>query len=232
MINAIKLYIKDYWTIMTQPILFYSVMVEENWQEKALTFCFITARTLAVVATIVVFIIQYIPIGSTLVSGVSGLRFLLVLPVLITLAFVFFMITLLIIGGAFTMLLMGAMYILGVVLHYVYTFLLGGKGSMNRMIQSLLYSNAAFMSMIFVMFLMILTKYVGLPFSLFRVGFNVTYFFTLLYLYGLWAIAGRKTYGISKWKAFLGAILPIIVMLIFGVIFDKMALSKLQPWIG
>ena len=51
------------------------------------------------------------------------------------------------------------------------------------------------------------------------------------FVYGIWAIAGRKVYGVSKWKAFIGALIPIILLLIFGVLFDKIALLKIQPWI-
>jgi hypothetical protein len=67
---------------------------------------------------------------------------------------------------------------------------------------------------------------------LFRAGFGFIYFLVLIYVYGLWAVAGRKTYGVPKWKAFLGAIVPIIILLIFGVLFDKIALPKLEPWIS
>jgi len=213
-----------------QPILFYTKLKEESWREKALTFLLYTSWILGFAAALVVFIIQYVPIGATLVEGLAGLKFVMILPVLLTLAFVFFLITFLILGGIFTLVFFAMFSLVGIVLHYVYIFL-SGKGEMNRMVQMMFYSSAAAQSILLILALMILTKYTGLTFPLFRVGFNVVYYLTLLYFYGLWAIAGRKTYGIPKWKAFLGAVVPIILLLIFGVLFDKIALSHLQPWI-
>jgi hypothetical protein len=225
-----KEYCKNWWMIIMQPILFYTKLKEESWREKALTFLIYTSWILGFAAAIIVFIIQYVPIGATLVEGLAGLKFIMIMPVLATLAFVFFLITFLILGGMFTLGFFVMFSLIGIVLHYVYIFL-SGKGTMNRMLQMMFYSSAAAQSILLILGLMILSKFAGLTFPLFRVGFNVVYYLTLLYFYGLWAIAGRKTYGVPKWKAFLGAIVPIILLLIFGVLFDKIALSQLQPWI-
>jgi hypothetical protein len=223
-------YCKTWWMIIMQPILFYTKLKVEDWKEGALTFLLITSWLLGLAATVVIFVIHYIYIGGTLVAGMAGFKFILILPVLVTLAFVFFMITFLIMGGLFAMGLFFGFSLVGILLHYVYLFL-AGKGKLNRMLQMMLYSSAAASSLLLAMFLMLLTRYAGLSFPLYRVGFNLIYYFTLLYLYGLWAIAGRKSYGVPKWKAFLGAIVPVVLLLIFGVIFDKIALPILQPWI-
>jgi hypothetical protein len=230
MTKIVKNYIKTWWTIIMRPIYFYTKLKEEDWKENALTFFMITSWILALVATIVVYVIQYIPIGSTLVEGVSGFKFVLILPVLVTLAAVFFIITSLILGGIFTVAFFVLFYLLGWMFHYIYIFI-GGKGSLNRMIQSSFYSSAVLLVGIIVFLLMILTKYAGMEFLLFRYGFNFIGFLTLLYIYGLWAVAGRKTYNVAKWKAFAGAVIPVIVLLIFGVLFDKIALSRLSSWI-
>ncbi|MFH1347835.1 MAG: YIP1 family protein [Candidatus Margulisiibacteriota bacterium] len=229
--KAINDYFNTWWTIILRPIYFYTKLKEENWKEKSLTFLLITSWLLALGATLVIFIVQYVPIGSTLVEGVKGAKFIIVLPVLLTLAFVFFMITLLILGGLLTLSFFTIFYLMGYLLHYIY-MLLGGKGSLNRMIQSSLYSSAVIAGGMLVFLLMILTKFAGLDFLLFRYGFNTIYFLMTLYVYGLWAVAGRKTYGVPKWKAFVGAIVPAAAMLIFGILFDKIALSRLQPWIS
>lgn len=230
MINELKKYCATWWTIIVQPIWFYTKLKEEDWREKSLSFLLITSWIIGLVATIIIFIMQYVPIGSTLVEGLYGIKFLLIMPVLATLAFVFFTITLLILGGAFSLGFFLMFYLTGITLHYVYIFL-RGKGNMNRMVQSMFYSTAAIQSVLLILLLMIVSKFGGLSFQLFQVGFQVIYFFTLLYLYGLWAIAGRKVYGIPKWVAFAGAIIPVILLLIFGILFDKIALSRLQPWI-
>lgn len=229
--KGLAVYFYTCWTIILRPIYFYTKLKEEDWRESSLTFLMLTAWLLALVATLVIFAVQYIPIGSTLVDGVQGFKLIIVLPVLLTLIFVFFVITFLILGGLLTLVFFAAMYVIAYVLHYVYIFL-GGKGHLNRMIQSCFYSSAVLVAGLLIFGLMILNKYAGLDFTLFRYGYNTIYFLIVLYVYGLWAVAGRKTYGVPKWQAFLGAIVPVILLLIFGVIFDKIALSKLAPWIS
>jgi hypothetical protein len=228
--KIMKNYLKTWWAIILRPIYFYTRLKEEDWKESALTFLMITSWILALVATVVIYIIQYFPMGSTLVEGISGLKFILILPVLLILAAVFFAITFLILGGMFTLAFSGLFYLLGWAFHFIY-LVMGGRGSSNRMIQSAFYSSAVLLGGTLVFLLMILTKYAGMEFLLFRYGFNFIGFLALLYVYGLWAVAGRKAYQVPKWKAFAGALIPIIVLLILGVLFDKIALSRLAPWI-
>lgn len=229
--KRIRWFLETWWTVILRPIYFYTKLKEESWQEKALTFFILNSWVLGTAATLVVFIVHYIPMGGTLVEGVSGYKFILILPVLATLALVFFLITLLILVGmlasAFFVLFCGLAYLL----HYVYIFL-GGRGSLNRMLQGMLYSSAIMAFGLFIFLMMVFSGYGLLDFSLFRAGLGFVYFMALLYGYGLWAVAGRKIYGVPKWKAFLGAALPVIFLLIFGVLFDKIALPKLQPWIS
>ena len=223
-------YINTWWTIMVRPIYFYTKLREEDWKENALTFLLISSWILAALAALIVFIIQYLPIGATLIEGVAGLKLIIILPVLFTLALVFFLITFFIIGGLMILGFFAMFAVVAVILHYTFT-ILGGKGRLERVLQKSFYSAAIILFFSFLLILMLLTKYGGLDFHLFRVGFELIYFFTVLYGYGLWAIAGRKAYGIPKWKAFVGALVPAICLLIFGLAFDKIALSKLRPWI-
>lgn len=228
--NRIRDYLEIWWTILVRPIYFYAKMKDDSWQGKSLSFFLVASWILAFAATIIVFVVQYIPVGSTLVEGISGFKFITILPVLLTLMFVFFSITLLISGGFFVFTFFILFYFVALMLHYIYMFL-GGKGNLRHMVQSVLYSSAVLLFAILLLSLIILTKYAGLDFSLFRAGFNFFYFLILLYVYGLWAVAGRKTYGVSKWKAFAGALVPVLLLLIFGILFDKIALCKLQSWI-
>lgn len=216
--------------IILQPIYFYTKLKEQDWREEPLTFALITSWIIAFGGALVIFVDQYIPIGSTLLEKVPASRFVLIVPVLAVLAFIFFLITFIILGGVFVCAFFAALSLTAYVLHYTY-LLLGGRGSVQRMIQSLLYSSAVFVVALLIMVLMILTKYAGMDFALFRAGYNFIYLMMMIYIYGLWAVAGRKVYGVPKWKAFVGALAPVLFLLIFGVVFDKIALPKLQSWI-
>ena len=226
----VKWYFETWWMIVARPIYFYAKMKEESWRERPLTFLLITSWLTALIVTLAAFIIQYVPIGSTLVEGITGFNFIIILPVLITLSLVFFMITLLILGGLITLIFGLACYSVGLVMHYVY-LILGGKGKYEQILPAVFYSSAVFLALFFPVVFAFLTRYGMLDFPLFRVGYNLTYGLIALYLYGLWAVVGRMVYGVSKPKAFLGALAPIILLLIFGIIFDKMALPKFEAWI-
>jgi len=229
-INSLKWYLDTWWLVTARPIYFYTKLKEESWKEKSLTFLLFSSWIVAFAATVAVFIIQYVTIGATLVEGITGMKFLIILPVLLTLAFVFFMISFLIVGGVMVLVFGVAFYAVGFLLHYVY-LVAGGKGSLNRMLQQSFYSSAVVLVAFFPVLFAVLTKYSVLDFSLFRIGYNLVYGLTVLFVYGLWAVAGRKVYGVPKWKAFAGALVPVIFLLIFGLVFDKIALSKLESWI-
>jgi hypothetical protein len=230
-ITNFKNYFQTWWLIIARPIYFYTKLKEANWREQSLTFLLVTAWLLAAAATLAIFIIQYIPIGSTLVQEVHGAKLILVLPVMVTLALVFFALTLLIVGGVLALGLGVGFYALGLVMHYTY-IVLGGKGSLNRMVQSALYSSAIVLVGVFPVLFAMMTRYNLLDISLFRVGYNVVYGLTAIFIYGLWAVAGRKAYDLPKWKAWLGALVPVILLLIFGLAFDKIGIAKLESWIA
>jgi hypothetical protein len=224
-------YFSIWWMMMMRPIYFFTKLKQESWPEGALTFLLQTSWLLAFFATLVIFIIQYVPIGGTLLQIVHGAKIIIVLPVLITLAAVFFVITLLIVGGALVAAIFAGFFALAYVTHYV-NKLLGGTGHLSRQIQALFYCSGVLLSGLIILGLMIFSKYYNLDFALFRYGFATILFFTTLYLSGLLAIVNRKNYHLSKPMAFLGALIPFFLLLIFGLLFDRIALSRIQPWIS
>lgn len=227
----IQSYLVTWWTIMVRPIYFFTLLEDESWQGKSLTFFLVNAWLLAFLAALDVFLLQYVPIGAHLLAGINGFSLLVVFPVVLTLSLAFFTMTFLIAGGAFIVGLFIALWLLAVLLHYIWTFF-GGQASLNRMLQSTFYCSAALLIMVPVFLLMLAPKFFGLAPDLFRTGYNFIYFMMAIYAYGLLAVAGRRNYGVARWQAFAGALVPFILLLIFGLIFDKIALSKLQLFIS
>ena len=75
MFKALKEYFVEWWIIIARPILFYTSLKEESWQGKSLTFLIYSSWLLALFASLAIFAIQFVPIGSTLVAGIVGLKF-------------------------------------------------------------------------------------------------------------------------------------------------------------
>ncbi|MFA5839780.1 MAG: hypothetical protein WC890_03875 [Candidatus Margulisiibacteriota bacterium] len=230
-IGKLKWFYDKWFEVMLRPIYFFTVMKEESWQDDSLSFLLASAWISAFFASIMLFIVSYVPIGQYMIAGIAGFKFLVILPVLCVLAFNFFMITFLIMGGMMVCGFFVAQAICALFIHSVAS-LWQGKGELNRMLQSMFYSNAAFMTVNLVFILMLVVKFAGLGFPMFKVGYNLIYFLTLLFVYGLWSIIIRKNYDLPKWKSFIIALIPILVLLLFGLVFDKIALSKFEPWVS
>ncbi|MFH1542052.1 MAG: Yip1 family protein [bacterium] len=228
--RIVRNYFEQWWTIMLRPIYFFTLLDKEDWKGKPLTFLLITSWLLAALAATVVFILQFVPIGKTLVVGITGWSFVIILPVLVTLGATFYLITLFIVAGLFVCVFFALLFALSYVLHYC-SKMLGGEGDLVNIVQNVFYCSAVLLVTGLIFILMVLTKNFGLDFSLFRAGANFIEFLIVIYVYGLLAVAVRKNYGLTKAKAFAVAIVPVLALLIFVVLFDKIALSKLQSWI-
>lgn len=215
---------------MAKPIYFYVRLKEESWKEKAYSFFLVSAWLVAFAMTAGVFFFQYWPVGATLIEGISGYKLLVIMPVMLTLAFVFFLITFFILAGLLIVSLTAAFFVLSYVLHYIYSSL-GGRGSVERTLQAVFYSSAFIVGAWLMMIIAFLTHFELLSFELFRVGFNFIFVLLIVYLYGLLAVIGRRIYGVPKWKAFAGALVPFFLLLIFAFLFDKIGMERLKSWI-
>lgn len=216
--------------IWFRPILFYTRLPAGAWTGESVTFTGVIAWILALLVAAVIFITQYVPIGSTLWEGVPAGKLFLVVPVMALLAFMFFFITVIILGGVFMAGLLGLFYALGAGLYWSSKFW-GGKGDYLQTLKASNYSSAIMLVFILPIFMMIMTKRGILDFTNFRIGFNMTCSFAVLYLYGLQAIISRKLFGLSRPLAFAAALLPALAMVILTLGISFVILPKIAPWI-
>lgn len=226
----LRSYWKTLYQVLVQPIYFYTFMPAGEWSDKPITFAGVTAWILAALASLVVFFTQLAPIGATLFEKVSGYRMIIILPVAALLAFMFYLITVMIIGGVMMALVFALFYVLGLAIH-ASSYLMGGRGEALKSIKASLYSSASLLAMLFPILLIFLTKRGILDFTNFRIGYNMFYCFAVLYLYGLFAIISRKVYKVSKASAFIAALLPLLILILLGIIMSQLVLPEMQPWL-
>ena len=227
MAEKIEKYLRTWWDIMARPIYFYTFMPKDVWHGDSMTFLGGTAWILSFALTITIFVIQYLNIGLYLVEELTLWQRLLTLPVTAAFAFAFFTMTLLIVGGFVLGATLAALFVLGSVLYFSFK-LFGGKGSYFETIKASFYSGASFLFAVFPIFFLILAKYRLVEFWQVLAAENLSYWIASLYVYGLWSIAGRKVHDVPRWKAFLAAAVPLLIVLIFGMVFH----SKIFPKIG
>jgi len=216
--------------LLVQPILFFTKMPEGEWYEGAVTFVGITSMILSLLATFVVFITQYFPIGGTLLEEVSGFKILIVSPIVFVLIFVFFVITFSSFFIFFLAAILAMFSFLGVLIFWGGN-ILGGKGAFIKDIKASFYSSGVTLVLAAPIIFVLLVKNGAMDFTNFRIGYNMIYGFTVLFLYGLQAIIARKVHGLRKWKAFIVALLPFLFLIIVGILVDKIVLTKISPWI-
>jgi hypothetical protein len=216
--------------IWFRPILFFSRLPGGEWTGESVTFTGVIAWILALLVAAVVFITQYVPIGGTLWEGVPTGKLILVVPVMVLLGAMFFFVTFVILGGVFLALILGLFYALGALLYWS-SKLLGGRGSFLETIKASNYSSAVILVFILPILMMIATKRGILDFTNFRIGFNMTCSFAVLYLYGLQAIISRKVAGLSRPMAFTAALACALALAVLFWAVNFAILPKLAPWI-
>jgi hypothetical protein len=230
MIDKIRWYFGTWWNIIARPIYFFTFMPEGPWKEDALTFAGATAWILSFALSIAIFVMQYIPIGLYLVDELSGLQKLLTFPVTVVFSFAFFIMTFLIVGGFVLGIVLSALFALGAVLHFALR-LLGGKGKLFDTVKASFYSGAVFLFAPVSVCFMILAKFRIVEMWQLLAVQNMVYYMGSLYIYGLWSIAGRRVHDVARWKAFLAAVLPFLIVVLFGIVFHSKVFPKLQGYL-
>ncbi|MBU0687180.1 MAG: hypothetical protein KKB81_04955 [Candidatus Margulisbacteria bacterium] len=231
MINRLRWYFLIWWEIISAPILFYTVLERKPWREKSLDFLVISSWIVSFFATITIFITQVYPIGRTLLEGMSAWKLLVVSPITIAITLMFFAIIFVILGGFAMFFIFGAFYVIGYLLFYLSKWM-KGEGSPSFMLESVFYSSAVLLFFIFSLVFVVFVDAGLLSFEMFRVGYDIVYYFSALYIFGLWSISVRKVGGHSKLKSFLIAAIPFIILILIGIVFDLKGFEKVRPLLG
>jgi len=224
-------YFDTLYKIIVKPILFYQDMPKGSWKEDSLSFTLVTGWILAFSLTLVVFINNYLPTGLSLIDGIQGQKLIIVIPVLAIMGFAFFAMTVLIVGGMVIGSLLALFFSCAAVLNFL-LMLLGGKGNVFDVVKASLYSSCVLLAGLLNIFLMLVVKYKLMTFSDWINGERVIYYCACVYLYGLFSILGRKTHSVPRWKAFLAATVPFIVLVLINVVLSSKILPKLAGMLG
>ncbi len=223
------LFLKNYFSVLQSvlfsPNAFFSAR-DPNWNEKPFTFAVFSAWIFALGLAIFIFFQQYVPLGQYLVEGIAGIKFLLILPVLILVGLVFFGITFIILG-AFLMLawLFGYGFLGFLILNIAR--LLGGKGDIKEITSAFFYSsgilNFLLLSLIWAGFL----QKGLLSANFFVLGFNLIFFATVLYSLYIWSIILRRFCLLSGFKLGMVFLFLVLIILAKSFVLNKAILPKI-----
>ena len=122
MINKLKDYGLIWWEVVSAPILFFTVMESEDWRGRPLDFLLLSSWILSFFISVTIFLVQLIPVGQYLMSGLTGIKFFIALPVVVILGLMFSVVIFVILGWFAMLFSFGAFFALGWVLHGVSKF--------------------------------------------------------------------------------------------------------------
>jgi len=230
MIESVKWYIDTWMKAMLRPVLFYQELPEGSWSEAPLRFVIATGWIMSFAITLSVFVMMYVPTGFELISGIKGRELIIVMPVLLLMGFVFFIMTILIVAAFVVAALLALLSAVAGVLNFL-LILLGGSGNLNETMKAVFYSGGIFLVGVFTVLLAVLVKWHALSFNDWMTGESTLFYTAAIYIYGLWSIAGKKTHDVPRWKAFLAAIFPFLLMVVFNIVFAAKILPKFSRFI-
>jgi hypothetical protein len=224
-------YIDTLMKVLTKPKHFFDNMPGASWKDEPLTFALISGWILAFALTTVVFINTYFPTGLSLIDGIYGRKLLIVFPVLVVMGFAFFAMTVLIIGGIMIMAILAMLFFCAAILNFI-LLLLKGCGSLMDVFKGMLFSFAPLMVFFVNIILMILVKYKLLPMGVWVMLEKIVYYCAVIFMFVLFGHIAAVTHKVSKWKAYLAASVPFVLLVLFNLVLFSKILSKLTGFLN
>ena len=230
-IRGLKEYFEVWWKIMARPIYFYTFMERGDWKDRSVTFLLVGSWILAGALSAAAFVIQLVWILLGLVSGITGLKFLIIFPVFAALSSMFMLIIFLITGTFISAGTFAALFAVSLINDRVFK-LYSGKSDVKESIKAFFYSSssAAFLNLIILM--AVFVKYKVLSFQNFLVGSNVVMFLSVVYVWGLWSISSRKIYKTGKLISVFLTLIPVLLMILLILVAGFKLLPALERWIS
>ncbi|MEK7377180.1 MAG: hypothetical protein AABZ57_08500 [Candidatus Margulisiibacteriota bacterium] len=230
-IKGIKDYFAVWRKIMARPIYFYTFMEKGDWKDRSITFLLAGCWILAAALSLSVFVIQLVWILLGLVSGITGLKFLIILPVFAALCSMFLLIIFLMTGVLIFAVVFAALIFIALVNDRVFK-LYCGKSDIKESIKSFFYSSCTLSFLILVILLTVFVKFKAMSFQNFMTGSNIIMFVSVLYAWGLWSIASRKIYKTGKMISVFLTLIPVLLMIILILAADYKLLPALERLIS
>lgn len=203
--------------------------MKDNWTGDALTFLGRNTLIFAFFATLIVFLNQYLPMGAALLEKAQGPKTIIVLPVIVTLAFNFFMLTFLVAAGLMLALFFGLFFGSAVLTHLLLKTP-ATKGKLFETVKASFYSSSVILFMVVPILFLYPVKKGIFTFSAFMLIYCIAYLCSVGFFYRLLNLNAERNYpGKKSW---LITAVPIAAITIGGLFFALKILPKIAPLIS
>jgi len=216
-------------TILFRPIYFYTHMEKGPLKDKPVTFLLISCWLFSMLMSAFVFMALILPMVSVLIQGITGPKLAVVIPVFVFFCLIFFLMILMIAAPIVIGAVFAAFLLFSFILHYI-AGRFGGAGDVRTMIKAVYYSGAVLIPYSLMPVIAAATRYKALTQQNFVPGMNLLAVMTIVYLWGLWSIALRKIYGLSKQKALSASFIAVFLVLLLQMTAGQRIIAVLERW--
>lgn len=216
-------------TILLRPIYFYTHMEKGPLKDKPVTFLLISCWLFSMLMSAFVFMALILPMVSVLIQGITGPKLAVVIPVFVFFCLIFFLMILMIAAPIIIGAVFAAFLLFSFILHYI-AGRFGGVGDARTMIKAVYYSGAVLIPYSLMPVIAAATRYKALTQQNFVPGMNLLAVMTIVYLWGLWSIALRKIYGLSKQKALSASFIAVFLVLLLQMTAGQRIIAVLERW--
>mgnify|MGYP000595607908 CR=1 FL=1 len=229
--NFAEWYLKTLHAVLIRPIYFYTFMEKGPVQDKSFSFLLMTSWILAAGSTITIFVISIVPMIADMVTGMAWYKLLLIFPLFILFSSIFLFILWMVIAPIIIVISSAAGAIIAIILHYI-SEKFGGRGELKENIKSIYYSSGTFVVPVLLSSALVISgKQKIMPADNVLTGINLLIFLTLIYLWGMWSIAVRKIYSLSKKKSVIATLIVVFLVILLQIVIGNKLILKLERWL-
>ncbi|MFA5104612.1 MAG: hypothetical protein WC527_05510 [Candidatus Margulisiibacteriota bacterium] len=222
-------YKDDLIKILFRPIFFFTRMEQGPLKDKPVTFLLISCCIFSFLMSVFVFTATILPMVSVLIVGISGAKLAIIIPLFSFFCFIFFVMIYMIAGSVIMGLVFSFFYLISLLLNYA-AGKFGETGDLQSMIKASFYSGAVLIPFSLVPVIAMATRYKALSQQNLEVGLNLLFVVLIFYLWGLWSIAMRKIYGLSKSKALLASFTAVFLVLLLQMTAGSKIIAIIERW--
>lgn len=222
-------YKDDVIKILFRPIFFFTHMEKGPLKDKPVTFLLLSCWIFSLLMSAFVFMATIYPMVSVLIEGISGPKLAVVLPLFAFFCLIFFIMIFIMAGPVIIGIVFSVFLLIALFLHYL-AGKFGGTGELKNMIKAAFYSGAVLIPFSLMPLIASATRYNALSQQNLRVGLNLLFVVVIFYLWGLWSIAMRKIYGLSRQKALSATFIAVFLVLLLQMVVGTKIIAIIERW--
>ncbi len=215
--------------VLFRPIYFFTHMEKGPLKDKPVTFLLLSCWIFSLLMSVFVFMATIYPMVSVLILNISGAKMFIIIPLFAFFCLIFFVMISMIAGPVMIGIVFSVFMLFSLLLHYI-SGKFGGEGDLKNMIKASFYSGAVLIPFSLMPVIAAATRYKALSHQNLEAGLNLLFVLTIVYLWGLWSIAIRKIYGLSKQKALSASFIAIFLVLLLQMVAGSKIIAIIERW--